>query len=107
MELYDRIVNKNLLVRRINVTANHLIDEATAKEKEHNSFVQMDLFTDYAALEKQTEEEENNLKKERAIQEAILTVKKKYGKNAILKGMNLEDGGTTIERNNQIGGHKA
>ena len=107
MELYDRIVNKNLLVRRINVTANHLIDETTAKEKEQNSFIQMDLFTDYAALEKQNEEEENNLKKERAIQEAILTVKKKYGKNAILKGMNLEDGGTTIERNNQIGGHKA
>lgn len=107
MELYDRIVNKNLLVRRINVTANHLVDETTAKEKEQNSFVQMDLFTDYAALEKQNEEEENNLKKERAIQEAILSVKKKYGKNAILKGMNLEDGGTTIERNNQIGGHKA
>lgn len=107
MELYDRIVNKNLLVRRINVTANHLIDEATAKEKEQNSFVQLDLFTDYAALEKQSQEEESNLKKERAIQEAILSVKKKYGKNAILKGMNLEEGGTTIERNNQIGGHKA
>lgn len=107
MELYDRIVDKNLLVRRINVTANHLIDEVTAKESEQNSFVQMNLFTDYEALEKQKQEEETNLKKERAIQEAILSVKKKYGKNAILKGMNLEDGAMTIERNNQIGGHKA
>ena len=107
MELYDKIVDKNLLVRRINVTANHLIDETTAKESEQNSFVQMDLFTDYAVLEKQKQEEETNLKKERAIQEAILSVKKKYGKNAILKGMNLQDGAMTIERNNQIGGHKA
>lgn len=107
MDLYDKIVDKNLLVRRINVTANHLIDETTAKESEQNSFVQMDLFTDYAALEKQKQEEESSLKKERAIQEAILSVKKKYGKNAILKGMNLEDGAMTIERNNQIGGHKA
>ena len=107
MDLYDKIVDKNLLVRRINVTANHLIDETTAKESEQNSFVQMDLFTDYSALEKQKQEEETNLKKERAIQEAILSVKKKYGKNAILKGMNLEEGAMSIERNNQIGGHKA
>ena len=107
MELYDQIVNKSLLIRRINVTANHLTDEAAAKEIEQNSFVQMDLFTDYEALEKQKQEEETNLKKERAIQEAILSVKKKYGKNAILKGMNLEEGTTTIERNHQIGGHKA
>ncbi|MCM1345338.1 MAG: DNA methylase [Muribaculaceae bacterium] len=107
MELYGRIVDKNLSVRRINVTANHLIDEAAAKEKEADSFVQLDLFTDYAALEKKSREEDANLKKERAIQEAILSVKKKYGKNAILKGMNLEEGATTIERNNQIGGHKA
>ena len=105
--LYERIVDKNLLVRRINVTANHLTDESAAHEKLQDSYVQMDLFTDYEALERQRQKEETDLKKERAIQEAILSVKKKYGKNAILKGMNLEEGATTMERNNQIGGHKA
>lgn len=107
MALYQRIVNKNLLIRRINVTANHLIDETQAHKSEQNSFVQMDLFTDYESLEKQKLLEETNRKKERAIQEAVLSVKKKYGKNAILKGMNLEEGATTLERNHQIGGHKA
>lgn len=107
MELYNRIIDKNLLVRRINVTANHLIDESEAKEAEQNTFVQMDLFTDYQALEREKQKEEEALKKERALQEAILSVKSKYGKNAILKGMNLEEGATTMERNNQIGGHKA
>ena len=67
----------------------------------------MDLFTDYQALEEQKQNEETELKKERAIQEAVLSVKKKYGKNAILKGMNLEEGATTMERNHQIGGHNA
>lgn len=107
MELYDHIADKNLLVRRIHVTANHLIDEAAAQSRERTSYVQLDLFTDYEALEKQNQETETALKKERALQEAILSVKKKYGKNAILKGMNLEEGATTIERNRQIGGHKA
>lgn len=107
MELYERIVNKKLLVRRINVTANHLIDESAAQEKEHDSFVQLDLFTDYDELDKQKKEDEEKQRKERAIQEAILSARKKYGKNAILKGMNLEEGATTRERNNQIGGHKA
>ena len=67
----------------------------------------MDLFTDYEALEKEQEEENARLQKERKLQEAMLSVKKKYGKNAILKGMNLQEGATTIERNRQIGGHKA
>ena len=107
MELYERIVNKKLLVRRINVTANHLIDESAAQEKEQDSFVQLDLFTDYDELDKQKKEDEEKQRKERAIQEAILSARKKYGKNAILKGMNLEEGATTRERNNQIGGHKA
>lgn len=105
--LYERIVDKKMFVRRINVTANHLIDESAAKEKEQDSFVQMDLFTDYEGLEKQKKENEATLQKERAIQEAILSARKKYGKNAILKGMNLEEGATTMERNHQIGGHKA
>ncbi|MCM1259162.1 MAG: DNA methylase [Roseburia sp.] len=107
MELYDRIIDKNLLVRRINVTANHLTDESEAREAERDTFVQMDLFTDYHALEQEKQREEEALKKERALQEAVLSVKNKYGKNAILKGMNLEEGATTMERNNQIGGHKA
>lgn len=105
--LYERIVDKNLLIRRINVTANHLTDESAAHERSQDSYIQMDLFTDYEALEEQRQKEETDLKKERAIQEAILSVKKKYGKNAILKGMNLEEGATTMERNHQIGGHKA
>ena len=105
--LYDRITDKNLLIRRINVTANHLTDESAAREKSQDSYVQMDLFTDYQALEEQKQNEETELKKERAIQEAVLSVKKKYGKNAILKGMNLEEGATTMERNHQIGGHNA
>ncbi len=107
MELYDRIIDENLLVRRITVTANHLSDEATVRTNEQDSFVQMDLFTDYDALEKQKQEDEAKRQKERALQEAVLSVKKKYGKNAILKGINLEEGATGVERNNQIGGHKA
>ena len=107
MGLYDRIMDKNLLARRIHVTASHLADESAALENRQDSFVQMDLFTDYEALEKKKKEEEAAMKKERALQEAILSVKNKYGKNAILKGMNLEEGATTMERNHQIGGHKA
>lgn len=107
LNLYGRIADPQLLIRRINITANHLTDESAAKEPVQDSFVQMDLFTDYEALEKQKEKEEAALKKERAMQEAILSVRKKYGKNAILKGMNLEKGATAIERNHQIGGHKA
>lgn len=105
MELYDRIVNPNLLVRRINVVANHLVDERSVTEEA--SFEQLDLFTDYQALQKQRAEENEVLAKERKLQEAMLQVKKKYGKNAMLKGMNLQEGAMTRERNNQIGGHKA
>ena len=105
MELYDRIVNPKLLIRRVTVVANHLVEESDVKEAP--VFEQMDLFTDYEALNKEREEENARLKKERKLQEAMLAVKKKYGKNAILKGMNLQEGAMTIERNNQIGGHKA
>ena len=105
MELYDRIVNPGLSVRRVTVAANHLVDEAEAGEIQQ--FTQMDLFTDYAALEKEKEEEKARLAKERKLQEAMLSVKKKYGKNALLKGTNLQEGAMTVERNRQIGGHKA
>ena len=95
MKLYEKIINKDLLVRRINITANKVV-------KREENFEQINLFTSY--------EKENlkgkNEELERNMQRAILEIKNKYGKNAIIKGMNLQEGGTTIERNKQIGGHK-
>lgn len=104
-ELFDSIVDKNLLIRRINVTANHVIEE-TAMPKEPEA-EQLDLFTDYAEEEARRKAEETELKRERTMQLAMLTIKKRYGKNAILKGMNFEEGATAKDRNSQIGGHKA
>ena len=103
--LYDRIVNDDLLVRRVTISANHLTDERTIAQGE--TVEQLDLFTDYEALQKQREQEEAELEKEKKIQHTLLNIKKKFGKNAVLKGMNLEEGATGQERNNQIGGHKA
>lgn len=105
MELFDRIVNPDLLVRRINLTTNHVVDEETAAK--NPAPVQYDLFTDYEALEKEQREEKEKLAKERKVQTAILNIKKQFGKNAILKGLNYEEGATAKERNEQIGGHKA
>lgn len=105
MALYDRIVDSKLLIRRVTIAANRLVDES--KVQEAKSYEQLDLFTDYKEQEEEQKREKEALQKERKLQEAILKVKKKYGKNAILKGNNLEEGATTIERNNQIGGHKA
>lgn len=105
MELYDRIVDKDLLIRRINITANKLVDEHTVTNDD--AYEQLDFFTDYEAVKKQREKEEANLERERHMQEAMLNIKKKYGKNAILKGMNLQEGATAKDRNAQIGGHKA
>lgn len=105
LELYDRIVDKNLLVRRMNITANHVVDEALVKKTE--TFEQLDLFTDYEAESEKRKQEEQKLEREKRIQLAMLDIKKKYGKNAILKGTNLVEGATTLERNKQIGGHKA
>lgn len=100
MKLYERIMNKQLLVRRINITANNVVDEETAKKE--RPFEQIDLFTNYQEKVEKTQEE----KTEKELQKAMIDIKKRYGKNAILKGMNLQEGGTTIERNGQIGGHK-
>ena len=100
IKLYERIIDKNLLTRRINISANNLITEDEAEKKQ--KFEQIDLFTDYSEIKKKQSKE----KKEHELQKSILDIKKKYGKNAILKGMNFEDGGTTIERNEQVGGHK-
>ncbi len=105
MGLYDRIVDPALLVRRVTVAANRLVDEAEAGKTE--SYEQMNLFTDYGLLEKERDAEEARLAKERRLQEAVLDIKGKYGKNAVLRGMNLQEGATTVERNRQIGGHKA
>ena len=101
MKLYERIINKNLIVRRINITVNNVISVRKAENKK--TFEQIDLFTDYHKKEKEQQEE----KKERNLQKAVIDIKNKYGKNAIIKGMNLQDAGTTIDRNNQVGGHKA
>lgn len=101
MELYERIINKELLTRRINVTANNVVNASEAENKK--SYEQIDLFTDY---NKKEQEHQNELK-ERNLQKAMINIKGRYGKNAIIKGMNLQDAGTTIDRNSQVGGHRA
>lgn len=101
MNLFDRIVDKELLVRRMYIVANHIIAENDA-EKERE-YIQLNLFSDTG----KQEAEENELKKEKDMQKAILKIKSKYGKNSIIKGMNLKEGATALERNRQIGGHKA
>lgn len=105
MELYDKIVNKKLLIRRINIVANKLVDEHSVKNA--NKYEQLDLFTDYEILKKQREKENAESEREKRMQNTILDIKKKFGKNAILKGMNLQEGATAKDCNNQIGGHKA
>ena len=104
-ELFDRITDKLLLVRRLNLSVNHVVDEDKAKKT--GTVLQLDLFTDYEALARQKKEEEKALAKERRLQDARLAIKERYGKNAILKGLNLKEGATQKERNEQIGGHKS
>ena len=104
LELYGRIADRNLLVRRLSITANRLLPEADAPRQ---AAEQLDLFTDYAAREKQQEEASAALARERKMQETMLDIKRRFGKNAILKGMNLEEGATARERNRTIGGHRA
>lgn len=99
MKLYEKIINKQLLVRRINITVNNVVDEFTEKNKK--TYEQIDLFTDYQQKAEKLQKE----KMEKELQKAMIGIKNKYGKNAIIKGMNLQDGGTTIDRNKQIGGH--
>ena len=99
VELYERIINKDLLVRRLNITANNVTNIADEKEK---SYEQIDLFTNYEEINKNRKKEADELR----IQKAMIDIKQKYGKNAIVKGMNLQKEGTTIERNGQVGGHR-
>ena len=98
-ELFERIINKNLSVRRINISVNNLKNEE--EDKKENKFQQLNLFTN----SEETVEKQKKEKKENNLQHTIINIKNKYGKNAILKGMNFVDGGTTIERNGQVGGH--
>lgn len=105
-QLYDEIINPSLLIRRLNIVANRVVDEASAPLTD-DGFEQLSLFTNYAAEDARKEEEKAALEKERKIQEATLAIKKKFGKNAILRGMSLQEGATAKDRNRQIGGHKA
>jgi len=107
-ELFDRYVNPDLLIRRLNLTTNHVKDEAIVNAQQTSAnYEQLDLFTDYEALDKHRKEEKDRLAKERRMQEAQLKIKQRFGKNAILRGLNFEEGATAKERNKQIGGHKA
>lgn len=105
LKLYDDIVDKKLLIRRVTIAANNLILEKNIEDKQH--YEQLDLFTDYDELVAKREKENAALQKERKIQEAMIDIKSRYGKNSIIKGTNLQEGATSIERNKQIGGHKA
>ena len=98
LRLFDSIMDRSLLVRRINITADHVIPEEKSREP-----VQLDIFTDYEAIEK----EQESLEREKKMQKTVLSIKDKFGKNAILRGTNLLEGATARDRNSQIGGHKA
>ena len=104
LKLYDRIINPLLLTRRINIAVCNLVNEDSVKNKV--IYKQFDIFSDIDAESKSKEKELEDEKSERKVQKVILDIKNKYGKNAILKGMNLEEGATTIDRNSQVGGHK-
>ena len=103
--LYERIANRDLLMRRVNLTACNVLSEDAVQERE--SCEQLDLFSLSESAQARKAEQEKQLARERKRQEALLSIRKKFGKNAILKGMDLQEGATTRERNAQIGGHKA
>ncbi len=105
LELFDRIIDRDLLVRRLYLTAARVVDEASAPDKK--AFEQLDFFTDYDAVEEKRAREAAELEREKKVQRTMLDIKKRFGKNAILKGMNLEEGATAKSRNETIGGHRA
>ena len=105
LQLFDKIVNPTLWIRRITISANQVIPESQVKEQVQPE--QLNLFTDYVALEKEREQEQEELEREKRMQEMVLSIKNKFGKNAILRGMNLQEGATARNRNKQIGGHRA
>lgn len=105
LKLYDKIVNKGLLIRKITLTANRVISEERAVNEEKSE--QLNLFVDYEERKRNEEKLSEALRKEKKIQKTLISIKNKYGKNAIIKGVSLQDGATGQERNKQIGGHKA
>ena len=105
VKAYEENVDKNLLIRRINITANRVVPEETLSQTP--APYQLSLFEDYEEIEKQKAKEDAELEKERRIQETLIGIKNKFCKNAILKGLNLQEGVTAKDRNEQIGGHKA
>ncbi len=105
MELFDEIVDPKLLVRRVNIVANHVTDEEAIEPQ--SQYKQLDMFTDFETEKIKEKEEALELEKEKKLSHALLDIKKKYGKNKILKGINLQEGATAKKRNEQIGGHKA
>ena len=105
MDLYERITDPRLLIRRVNICACRVIPEQEAAAAD--TYEQLDLFTDFEAKEQARRDEDERLAKEKALQLATLDIKNRYGKNAILKGTNFLEGAMTIERNKQVGGHKA
>ena len=105
LALFDRIIDRDLLVRRLYLTAARVAEEASAPDKK--AFEQMDLFTDYAVKEEETAQEAAELEREKKMQRAMLDIKRRFGKNAILKVINLEEGATAKDRNNMIGGHRS
>ena len=104
LELYDEIVDRKLLVRRMYVVANHIVPASSVPKEP--AFEQLDLFTDYEQAAQQKEEESASLEKEKKLQHAMLAIKKKHGKNAILHGTSYQEAATSRERNAQIGGHR-
>lgn len=105
MDLYDRIIDPSLMIRRVTIAACRVIPESEIAPAD--TYEQLDLFTDYDQVQKVRQSEDEKLAKERSLQLATLDIKNKYGKNAILKGTNFLEGAMTIERNKQVGGHKA
>ena len=105
MQMFDQSVDPKLLVRRLTITVNQVIDENDSSVT--HPVTQLDMFTDYEQLEREQKAVKSALDKERRMQEAVLNIKRKFNKNAIFKGMDLEEGATARERNSQIGGHKA
>lgn len=105
LSIYDRVTDPALSIRRIGIAANHVIEEGKAAAQE--KYEQLELFKDYGAPDARESERDERRNREKKMQQAILGLQKRYGKNAVLKGTDLEEGATKIERNNQIGGHKA
>ena len=105
-DLYEKITDEKLFVRYVNITANHIIPESQIPEQKEE-VAQLDLFTDFEEEQQKKEKKEKELQRELKRQKSIVAVHQKFGKNALLKGMNLEEGATMKDRNRQVGGHKA